>query len=180
MGRYRLIKLSVVVGLLAFQQVLAGAPDYPWTATCVETKGFHDGDTLKCISASSGKGTFVVRFANIDAPEAGQAFWKASRDLLRELAIPGTRAACYKRDDFGREVCRLKSPTGEDIAESMLRQGMAWHAVRYAHEQTTAERSRYSELEAEARAAKRGIWTEANPLAPWDCRRLRREKLSCR
>lgn len=179
MAQHRIFRALSVAALLGFHQLSAVASDYPWAATCVETKGFHDGDTLKCVSASSDKGTFVVRFANIDAPETGQAFWKASRDLLRELANPGTRAECYKRDDFGREVCRLKSPTGEDIADSMLQQGMAWHAVRYVHEQTATERTRYSALEAEARSSKRGLWADPSPQAPWDCRQLKRKRQRC-
>lgn len=149
-----------------------------WSTACNETKGFHDGDTLTCVSGT--RGSFVVRFAGIDAPETGQAFWKASRDLLRELAIPGTHAECYKQDAYGREVCRLKSPSGDDLAEAMLQRGMAWHAVRYAHEQTITERTRYSALAAEARSAKVGLWSDPNPLSPWDCRQIRSKGHKCR
>lgn len=121
-----------------------------------------------------------MRIAGIDAPETGQAFWKASRDLLHKLAIPGTRAERYKKDAYGREICRLKSPAGGDIAEAMLRHGLAWHAVRFAHEQTLDESARYSHLEKEANQGKLGLWANASPMAPWDCRQLRLKKESCR
>lgn len=150
-----------------------------WATACKETKGFHDGDTLTCVS-NSERDTFVVRFAGIDAPETGQAHWKVARDKLREIAVPGTVAECYKTDQYGRQVCRLKSPHGNDLAETMIREGLAWHAVRFASEQTPKERMRYANLEAEARSARRGIWSDASPLPPWDCRRLRKEKHSCR
>lgn len=180
MAKYRVMMALSVAALLGFHQLASATSDFPWATVCIETKGFHDGDTLTCISSSTGRGTFKVRFAGIDAPETGQAFWKASRDLLQKLVLPGTQAQCYKQDFYGRAVCRLKSPAGEDIAEVMLRQGFAWHAVKFAHEQTLDERKRYSLLEAEAKQGKLGLWADATTMAPWDCRQLRREKQSCR
>lgn len=111
-----------------------------WTVTCTDTRGFHDGDTLACVS--SERGTFVIRFAGIDTPETGQAYWRVARDRLRELATPGTKASCYKSDRYGRQLCRL-SRDGHDLADSMLGEGLAWHSKRYAGEQTPVERERY-------------------------------------
>lgn len=152
----------------------------PMEVICKQTKGFHDGDTLTCVSGSEVRGTFVVRFAGIDAPEVGQAYWRASRDGLRTLAGNGTRASCYKADQYGREVCRLYSSDGEDIAEQMLSLGLAWNATRWAHEQTPEERRRYAALESHAREAKRGLWSEPDPLEPYQCRRLKAKKIKCR
>ena len=152
----------------------------PWTAVCTQTKGFHDGDTLTCVSDPTAKGTFVVRFAGVDAPETGQAFWRVSREHLRDSAPAGTIAECYKTDRYGREVCRLKSSTGADLADSILSAGLAWYSARYAAEQTPAERERYAALEAQARAAKKGVWSDPDPLAPWDCRQLRKKHQRCR
>jgi len=150
-----------------------------WTATCNQTNGFHDGDTLKCVS-SSERDTFVVRFAGIDAPETGQSHWRVARDKLREIAAPGTVAECYKTDQYGRQVCRLKSPRGDDLAEAMIREGLAWHAVRFASEQTPDERALYARLEGEARAAKRGLWADTDPMPPDECRKLRKKHQKCR
>lgn len=149
------------------------------STACNETKGFHDGDTLTCVS-NSERGTFVVRFAGIDAPETGQAHWRVARDKLREIAVPGTVAECYKTDQYGRQVCRLKSPHGNDLAETMIREGLAWHAVRFASEQTPEERTLYARLESEARAAKRGLWGHFNPMPPGECRQLRKKHQKCR
>ncbi len=148
-----------------------------WDVTCLETKGFHDGDTLTCVTDS---GTFVVRVAGLDAPETGQAYWRASRDELRRLAVVGTRAGCYKRDDYGREVCRLHAPDGRDIVEALIDDGLAWYSKRYADEQTVSERLQYSNQEAQARAEKRGLWAEPDPMPPWECRLLRRQRQKCR
>src|SRR6218665_2505351 len=128
-----------------------------WEAICKVTTGFHDGDTLTCESDSDLRRAFVVRFAGVDAPEVGQAYWRASRDKLRSLAGSGTRASCYKTDQYGREVCRLYSPSGTDLADEMLEAGLAWNATRWAHEQTEAEQQRYAGLERHAREARRGL-----------------------
>lgn len=145
---------------------------------CTETRGFHDGDTLTCVTAD--RGPFVVRFAGIDAPETGQAYWRVARDRLRELAMPGTVADCYKTDQYGRQVCRLKSAQGIDLADTMIGEGLAWHAVRFANEETATERERYARLEAEAKAAGKGLWAQAAPMPPWDCRQLRKKHQKCR
>lgn len=149
----------------------------PWEAKCVQTAGVHDGDTLTCISDSHG--SFVIRFAGIDAPEIGQAQWRCARDKLREIAVPGTIAQCYKQDQYAREVCRLKSSTGADLAETMLQAGLAWHAVRFASEQTPAERKKFADAERLARDQRSGIWAEPDPMPPWVCREARRSHQRC-
>lgn len=160
--------------------IAAEQPHEPWTAICAQTKGFHDGDTLTCVSDPADKGTFIVRFAGIDAPETGQAFWRVSRDQLRRLAVPGTVASCYKQDRYGRQVCRLHSAQGDDLAEAMLKDGMAWYSVRYAHEQSVPERARYAESEAAAKASGTGLWSDAKPQPPWECRQERKNRMRCR
>lgn len=168
----------VVVLLMSTTVVLAsGGLHEPWVATCTETRGFHDGDTLTCVA---DRGTFVVRVAGLDAPETGQAYWRASRDQLRRLAVPGTRAACYKRDNYGREVCRLLAPDGTDIVHSLIGAGLAWHSKQYAREQTAAERADYGNKEVQARAEMRGLWAEPDPMPPWECRQVRKQRQKCR
>jgi len=174
------ITLSALFGLMTQQGYAAEPVPSPWSAVCRQLKSFHDGDTLTCIDASPEAKSLIVRFAGIDAPETGQAYWRASRNKLRELAVPGTVASCYKVDRFGRQVCRLSSPSGEDLADGMLASGLAWHAVSFADEQTSDERARYARLERDARIQKFGLWAEPEPMQPWKCRQLRRRHQKCR
>lgn len=147
---------------------------------CTETRGHHDGDTFACVPSEEGAEPFVVRFASIDAPETGQAFWRTSRSRLRELAGPGAQLDCYKTDRYARAVCRVRTPDGDDAAAIMIREGLAWYAVSYAREDSPQARLLYASLEAEARQAHRGIWTGVDPMPPWDCRRARRQRQRCR
>lgn len=146
--------------------------------TCQRISAVHDGDTLTC--TPMGAAPFVVRVAGIDAPERGQAYWKSARNALQQGARAGTQAACYKADRYGRQVCRLRTPDGDDLPLTLVRQGLAWHTQAYQAEQAPEERARYAEAQAQARQAHRGLWRQPQPQAPWDCRRLRRQHQTCR
>ena len=53
---------------------------------------------------------------------------------------------------------------------AQVRAGMAWYFRRYAKELTPGRRQRYADMEAQAQAARRGLWADAEPVAPWDWR----------
>jgi micrococcal nuclease len=58
----------------------------------------------------------------------------------------------------------------KDVNLATLEQGMAWHYIKY----DTNKRLR--QAEAEAKAARRGIWQDKQPLAPWDWRKAGKTK----
>jgi endonuclease YncB( thermonuclease family) len=43
-------------------------------------------------------------------------------------------------------------------------------------EQSRSDRQKYSEAEIDARNAKRGLWYDPEPMAPWDYRKMKRKK----
>lgn len=55
-----------------------------------------------------------------------------------------------------------------------VRAGFAWHYKKYQKEQTSEDRQNYSEAEETAREARRGLWQEREPLAPWEWRAAKR------
>lgn len=50
-------------------------------------------------------------------------------------------------------------------------QGFAWHYKAYEREQPANDRKVYADSENEARAARRGLWADAEPVPPWEFRR---------
>jgi endonuclease YncB( thermonuclease family) len=151
----------------------------PALVRCVETSHHHDGDTFTCVPGQ-GAAEFVVRVASIDAPETGQAYWRAARARLRELAAPGSAVSCYKVDRFERRVCRLRARDGEDAADVMLSEGLAWYPEEFSAEDAPSDRERYRRLQAEAKSGKRGLWVEPEPMPPRECRQLRKNGARCR
>ena len=51
-----------------------------------------------------------------------------------------------------------------DVNAQMIEDGWAWHYKKYNDER------RLASLEEEARAEKRGLWADSNPLPPWEFR----------
>lgn len=123
-----------------------------------------DGDTLLV-------GGIRVRLEGIDAPESEQLCrlangrdWRCGVEAHRALGrlVAGALVQCEERglDKYKRllGVCRVGDV---DINAAMVRRGLAWAFVRYSRS--------YVQVEAEARAARAGIWSgTAQP--PWDYR----------
>jgi endonuclease YncB( thermonuclease family) len=134
--------------------------------------GIQDGDTLTVLDAARQQ--HRVRVAGIDAPEKKQAFGTAAKENLSRLAH-GKRVdvRCNKRDRYGRDVCNVYADA-RDVGLEQVRSGHAWWFRDYAREQSAADRERYAAAEEEARSARRGLWRDPAPTAPWDWRRHRR------
>lgn len=132
-----------------------------------------DGDTVTILTEE--KEEIRIRFQGIDAPERSQDFGKRSREMLNSLVYGKTiRVEVDKIDKYGRVVGRiwLDDPftqTSADIEETMLREGMAWHYSYFNHEK------KLSDAQAQAQAARRGLWSQPNPEAPWEWRRKQRK-----
>ena len=126
-----------------------------------------DGDTIEIAGQR-------IRLEGIDAPEAaqscsgahgeaspcGQAATRALRDLIGHETV-----ACESvgTDKYGRMLglCFLD---GEDINRFMVESGNAWAYVKYS--------TKYSGVEAGARALKIGIWSGDNQPA-WEYRQAK-------
>lgn len=140
---------------------------------CVTTSSHTDGDTFRCTTSQA---SFTVRLSSIDAPETGQTFALESRNRLAQLTPGGTLVDCYKLDAYGRSVCRVYSATGVDVQARLLLDGLAWYNVNSPFrfvEQTDYEQDEYPVYMLTAKAASRGLWAQASPQSPWDCRAVR-------
>jgi endonuclease YncB( thermonuclease family) len=129
-----------------------------------------DGDTLRArCDDVDGARIVVVRLAEIDAPEHGQAFGRQSRRQLAALCIrQPARIRTTAVDRYGRSVAHVHC-RGIDAGAEQVRSGMAWVFDRYA---TT---SALYALEAAARRERRGLWADAAPMPPWQWRERHRD-----
>jgi endonuclease YncB( thermonuclease family) len=140
----------------------------PTAAETVSGKvvGVSDGDSLTLLV--QGNRQIKVRLDGIDAPEGGQEFSKNAKEGLSRLV-------------FGREVSLRV--TGKDRYErtlgvifvggvnanlQLVRQGLAWHYKKYSDDQQLAQ------AEIDARAARSGLWSEFDPMPPWEYRALKK------
>jgi micrococcal nuclease len=131
--------------------------------------GISDGDTLKArCEELDGKVNITVRLAEIDAPEKGQAWGTRSRQHLAELCH-GQLVVVKPRttDRYGRTVARVECE-GVDASAEQVRSGMAWVFDRYV-----SDRALYA-VQDVARGERRGLWGDAEPIAPWEWRKAGR------
>ncbi len=121
-----------------------------------------DGDTVLVLRERQ---KIKVRLADIDAPEKGQPYGKQSRDSLRALVHKQTvRVESRAVDQYARVIGYL-SKDGLDVNREQVRRGMAWEYSHYHADKA------YLALQSEAQQAKRGLWADAGPQAPWLWRR---------
>jgi endonuclease YncB( thermonuclease family) len=149
--------------------VAAAAAAAEWHGKVV---GIADGDTLTLLD--DDRRQHRIRLDGIDAPERTQPFGQRARQSLAALAHGReARAACPKTDRYGRAVCRV-TVGGVDVGLEQVRRGLAWHYVRYAHEQPPATRAEYARAEQQARGERAGLWSMRSPTPPWEFRRAAR------
>ena len=130
--------------------------------------GITDGDTIKARCGAPGAYRQVaVRLAAIDAPERRQPFGEVSRQYLAALCFDQpARITPRTKDRYGRMVADV-SCQGRDAGAAMVANGMAWVFERYATPGDTHLRG----LQADARAARSGLWSDPTPIEPWAWRR---------
>lgn len=127
-----------------------------------------DGDTITVLSAD--KVQHKIRLAGVDAPEKTQPFGQRSKQSLSELVFDKTvTVETNKRDKYQREVGKVVVD-GLDANLEQVKRGMAWHYKAYEREQSAIDRKAYADAEIEANEARRGLWTDTEPVPPWEFR----------
>lgn len=126
-----------------------------------------DGDTITVLR---GHDSVKVRLYGVDAPESGDAFSNVSKRFTSEMVFGKTvRVEGADQDRYGRLIARVTLADGRGLSQELVRSGCAWWYRRYAPSDGELDR-----LEAEARLARRGLWSDPNPVPPWESRAARR------
>lgn len=131
-----------------------------------------DGDTITVLDADRVQ--HRIRLGGIDAPEKRQAFGTRSKQSLSDIVFnKAVTVETGKTDRYGREIGKILVD-GMDANLQQVRRGFAWHYKAYEREQSLSDRQLYDFAQSEAKAARRGLWLDAEPVAPWDWRKGRR------
>jgi micrococcal nuclease len=153
----------VLVLWLVFVPLIAAAEQFAGKVV-----GISDGDTISVLR--EGKAV-KVRLHGVDTPEKAQAFGTQARKFTSDLAFQReVTVEVHTTDRYGRLVGEVRLPDGRSLNQELVRAGMAWWYRQYAPKETTL-----AQLEADARAAKRGLWADAHPVPPWEWRKQPRE-----
>jgi endonuclease YncB( thermonuclease family) len=136
--------------------------------------GIEDGDTLTVLR---NRTRFSVEVVGVDAPELDQPYGQEARRMVAALVknrVVIIRAHRSLRQ--GRIIGEVWLKDRRNPANELVRTGLAWVKKGAAPE---AEITR---LEADAKAARRGLWKDIKPglvkdeepIPPWEWRQGRR------
>jgi micrococcal nuclease len=145
------------------------APSEPYTLTGYVIK-IVDGDTYDILLAD--KTQKRIRMEGIDAPEKGMPFYRVSKDYLSSLCFNKTVNVQVTGNDGNRLIGFTYLEDGTELSHAMIAAGLAWHFIKYNADHGLAR------LETKARRKKIGLWSDKNPMPPWDNRALHRQGVS--
>lgn len=154
----------IVFSLLFF--LLLSAPAWALSGLVV---GVADGDTITVLTAN--KQQIKVRLYGIDCPEKRQAYGDRARDFVGSAVFGrDVRVEVLGRDRYGRTLGIVFGPDGRILNRELLVGGLAWVYKKYCKRPECAQ---WSDDEAAARSARRGLWKQENPLPPWQWRKIK-------
>lgn len=128
-----------------------------------------DGDTVWIQPSTPNVKRIKLRIEGIDAPERCQPWGRQATQALsarvmgQRVSVPDTGRR--SQDVYGRALGPLLLQ-GEDVGAWMVRQGHAWSY------RPNGRKGRYDTLEAQASAARRGLFSERDPMQPYLFRRV--------
>ncbi len=146
-----------------------------------------DGDTLRIKDKKGNE--FTVRFACVDAPEIphstkerqskaasdrNQFTWGSKAQArVQELINKGSdrvKLTITDSDRYGRKVAEVRLQNGSFIQEILVREGLALVYRPYLNKCPSKEI--IQQAETEAKANRRGVWSDSKFVKPWEYRSL--------
>ena len=128
--------------------------------------GVSDGDSIKVMR--DGK-VAKIRLHGIDCPESSQAFGKKAKKFTSDYCfgkVVRIESRSTGTDRFGRLIGEVFTTEKVSLNRALVKAGLAWWYRKYAANDKVLET-----LEKEARTAKRGLWADKLPIAPWEFRK---------
>lgn len=126
-----------------------------------------DGDSIE---VDLDSGPIRVRLHGIDTPEMSQTWGREARvELLKRIVRREVALQPVTHDQYDRMVAVVYLGE-ESINRWLVQQGHAWAYRQYLEDAT------FCDIESDARAARRGLWSQPDRdwIAPWEWRRSQR------
>ncbi|WP_323586038.1 thermonuclease family protein [Aliarcobacter butzleri] len=104
---------------------------------------------------------------DIDAPEKKQAFGNKSKDNLAKYIAGKTITVQYQKKDKYKRILGTIYYNNIDINLQQVKDGYAWVYKKYSKNKD------YYNAEKISRDKKIGLWSNKNPIAPWEFRKIK-------
>lgn len=157
---------SVIIYLISF---LLSFSAYSQHILSGKVIAVADGDTFTMLTG--GNTQVKIRLHGIDCPEKKQDFGNVAKQYTSAQVFGKTvQAKVLKQDRYKRSIAIVMLPNGKNLNHELLKAGMAWHYKQYD------KSGEFDLLEKQARAIKTGLWKGKNPIAPWEFRKMIRQR----
>jgi len=139
---------------------------YAWSGEVINVS---DGDTITVLR---GAERVKVRLYGIDTPESTQWYGQSTKTFTSSQVL-GKMVQVQEMDTdrYGR-VVGLVSVGDLVLNRHLVEYGYAWVYPQYCKAPFCSE---WAEVEATAKAEKRGLWKHPKPMPPWQYRRSKQK-----
>jgi endonuclease YncB( thermonuclease family) len=127
----------------------------------------EDSDRVK-VAADDGK-VYSATLIGVDAPDEKQSYYKKAKKRLAEL-VDGKDVTVMLRSDEKNESYAVVYVGAEDVGLRLIQDGLAWYSPGRSGAQSAADREKYQQAQAAAKASKTGLWDDKDAIAPWTFR----------
>jgi len=160
-------RLSRTQLIFALAMVLLASASWAGEPYQAKVVGISDGDTIKVLH--NGK-QVRIRLYGIDTPEKRQAFGnRAKKFTVSRVAGKTVSVTPMDIDRYGRTVALVQSPDDTiTLNETLVRNGYAWVYRKYCKVDFCSD---WLSHEQKARSQRVGLWTDPNPIPPWQYRK---------
>jgi len=139
--------------------LLAACPTLSWADFAARVVAVHEGDLLTIRHDGHNE---TIRLKDIDCPELKQPYGKQAKQVT--AAYVGNRDVVVRglmRDKQGRVSADVLLHDGRNVGHELLKEGLAWW------QRSASSNAGLDVMEELARASRKGLWTDSNPVPPW-------------
>lgn len=128
-----------------------------------------DGDTIVVLLSDNTEQ--ILRLAEVDCPESGQAFGKIAKQFTSDQVF-GKTVTFYKigKDRYGRGVAGVFYAGDKYLSREIVKAGFGWWYFK------ASKNTELQKMQDEAKAGKLGLWADKKAVAPWDFRKNKKSK----
>ncbi len=136
------------------------------TSFTAKVIAIKDGDSIDVLYENN---KISIRLADIDCPEIRnkQPFGREAKKYTATLCFGQnvTVQNNIKFDRYKRLIATIINQQNKNVNKELVIAGLAWHFKKYS------TKLDYEVLQQTAKANKKGLWKDANAIAPWEWRK---------